>query len=207
MKNLAILKRILQREFAQFPHFRELKTVNDCQQKITLKCSAIDLVSQKPFYNNYVDEHTLFLHELKYKIRQAIILGHFEIAHDLLENYKKKMDPESHLEQQFVLLNDILASPMSYSVRYRLAYFEDAIRLTCPNYAVFHLKQISQAAKSFLVLNQALVEITPDTCPRCSVQNPVFICTGGWYGEQPAQVLRQKVYLRPRAVVPQLPSA
>lgn len=82
----------------------------------------------------YVDERTLFLHELKFKIRQAIILGHFEEAHDLLESYKKKMDPKSHLEQQFVLLNDILASPMSYSPEDRLAHLEAAIRLTCPNY-------------------------------------------------------------------------
>lgn len=83
---------------------------------------------------NYVDEHTLFLHKLKFKIRQAIILEHFEEAQSLLGNYKRKMDPESHLEQQFVLLNGLLASPLSYTVEGRLAQFEAAIRLTCPNY-------------------------------------------------------------------------
>lgn len=83
---------------------------------------------------NYVDEHTLFLHKLKFKIRQAIILEHFEEAQSLLGNYKRKMDPESHLEQQFVLLNGLLASPLSYTVEDRLAQFEAAIRLTCPNY-------------------------------------------------------------------------
>lgn len=83
---------------------------------------------------NYVDEHTLFLHKLKFKIRQAIILEHFEEAQTLLEDYKRNMDPTSPLDQQFVLLNGILASPLSYTVKERLAQLEDAIRLTCPRY-------------------------------------------------------------------------
>ena len=44
------------------------------------------------------------------------------------------MDPTSPLDQQFVLLNGILASPLSYTVKERLAQLEDAIRLTCPRY-------------------------------------------------------------------------
>lgn len=82
----------------------------------------------------YVDSNTLFLHEQKFKIRQAIILEHFEEAQELLEEYKEKMNLDSPLDRQFVLLHDILASPTSYTVEERLALFEDAILLTCPKY-------------------------------------------------------------------------
>ena len=82
----------------------------------------------------YVDANTWFLHELKFKIRQAIILECFEEAQELLEEYKRKMDLKSPLDRQFVLLNDILSSPSSYTVEERLARFEKAILLTCPKY-------------------------------------------------------------------------
>lgn len=39
---------------------------------------------------NYVDTNTWFLHEQKFKIRQALILEHFEEAQELLEDYKKR---------------------------------------------------------------------------------------------------------------------
>lgn len=82
----------------------------------------------------YVDSHTLFLHEQKFKIRQAIILEHFEDAQELLEEYKEKIDLKSPLDRQFVLLYDILASPSSYTVEERLEFLEEAILLTCPKY-------------------------------------------------------------------------
>lgn len=83
---------------------------------------------------NYVDTNTWFLHEQKFKIRQALILEHFEEAQELLEDYKKKMDFKSPLDRQFVLLYDILVSPSSYTVEERLTHFEEAILLTCPKY-------------------------------------------------------------------------
>lgn len=82
----------------------------------------------------YVDSNTLFLHEQKYKIRQAIILECFEEAQELLEEYKGKMNLKSPLDRQFVLLYDILASPSSHTIEECLALFEEAILLTCPKY-------------------------------------------------------------------------
>lgn len=82
----------------------------------------------------YVDANTWFLHEQKFKIRQAIILEDFREAKELLDEYKEKMDLKSPLNQQFVSLYDILASPSSYTVEERLTCFEAAILLTCPKY-------------------------------------------------------------------------
>ena len=82
----------------------------------------------------YVDTNTWFLHEQKFKIRQAIILEHYKEAQELLEEYKTKMDLKSPLDQQFVLLYDILVSPSSYTVKERFAHLEEAILLTCPKY-------------------------------------------------------------------------
>ena len=83
---------------------------------------------------NYVDTNTWFLHEQKFKIRQATILDHFEEAKELLEAYKERMNLNSPLDRQFVLLYEILVSPSSYNVEERLAHFEKAILMTCPKY-------------------------------------------------------------------------
>lgn len=89
--------------------------------------------SESVFYT-YVDANTWFLHEQKFKVRQAIILEHFGEAQELLDEYKRKMDHKSPLSQQFVLLYDTLASPTSYTVEERLTRFEAAILLTCTKY-------------------------------------------------------------------------
>lgn len=82
----------------------------------------------------YVDEHTLFLHELRFKIRQAIILSDFEEARESLEKYKQNMDLKSPSELQFFMLNNILISSQAYTVEERLSRLEEAMCLTCPKY-------------------------------------------------------------------------
>lgn len=82
----------------------------------------------------YVDENTLYLHELKFKIRQSIIFGRYDEAQELLRDYSSKADMSSPLERQFVLLNNTLSSREGYSEEERLNRFEEAIRLTCPRY-------------------------------------------------------------------------
>lgn len=42
----------------------------------------------------------------------------------------------------------------------------------------YQLKQIRQTVMRFLLLNQELAEIEPDTCPCCGDQNTVFIRKG-----------------------------
>lgn len=82
----------------------------------------------------YVDEQAFLLHELKYKIRQAIILNQTQDAKKLLALYTQKADPASRIAQQFILLYQTLAEPECYTLAQQLAQLQKAIRLTCPKY-------------------------------------------------------------------------
>lgn len=81
-----------------------------------------------------VDENTLYLHELKFKIRQAVINYRYAEAQELIRDYAAKTDMGSPVERQFVLINSILANKKDYSPEERLSRFEEAILLTCPKY-------------------------------------------------------------------------
>lgn len=82
----------------------------------------------------HVDERTLALHELKFKIRQAVILRKPAEARRLLAEYKESCEESSLIDQQFVLLHDVLSTSGKYSTEERLERLEKAIRLTCPKY-------------------------------------------------------------------------
>ena len=81
-----------------------------------------------------VDENTLYLHELKFKIRQAVINYRYAEAQELIGDYAAKTDMDSPVERQFVLINSTLANKKDYSPEERLSRFEEAILLTCPKY-------------------------------------------------------------------------
>ena len=81
-----------------------------------------------------VDENTLYLHELKFKIRQAVINYRYAEAQELIRDYAAKTDMGSPVERQFVLINSTLANKKDYSPEERLSRFEEAILLTCPKY-------------------------------------------------------------------------
>lgn len=81
-----------------------------------------------------VDENTLYLHELKFKIRQAVINYRYAEAQELIGDYAAKTDMGSPVERQFVLINSTLANKKDYSPEERLSRFEEAILLTCPKY-------------------------------------------------------------------------
>lgn len=82
----------------------------------------------------YVDDKQFYLHELKFRIRQAIILNELHSANDLLTEYVKELTKPTQIERQFIILCETLANYKDYSPEERLANFEHAIQLTCPKY-------------------------------------------------------------------------
>lgn len=81
----------------------------------------------------YVDKNTLLKHELKFNIRQAVILKQFDTAKQLLERFEEQFTELTPLDQQFLLLQKILVKP-DYAADETLERLETAIRLTCPSY-------------------------------------------------------------------------
>ena len=53
-------------------------------------------------FDEYVDEKTLMQHEMKFKIRHAIINNQLDKARLLLTEYEANSDPDSRIDQQFV---------------------------------------------------------------------------------------------------------
>lgn len=90
-------------------------------------------VSDIVFYT-YVDRNTLYLHELKFKIRDLIAQGLHKEALELLNDYSSKTDMSLRFEKQFVSLYRTLLDIDSISLNERLNKLNEAVSLTCPRY-------------------------------------------------------------------------
>lgn len=98
-----------------------------------------EMLIQRLGYSNttldcYVDEKEFYIHELKFKIRQAIMLKQMDEAEELLQSYEKSVETPTQIDKQFLILSRILIHPQQYNTQQRLEWLEKAIRLTCPKY-------------------------------------------------------------------------
>lgn len=82
----------------------------------------------------YVDDKQFYLHDLKFRIRQAIILNKLNDANIMIVEYKRNVPNPTQIERQFIILCETLANSSQYSPKERLTNFEEAIQLTCPKY-------------------------------------------------------------------------
>lgn len=90
-------------------------------------------VSDIVFYT-HVDKNTLYLHELKFKIRDLIAQMQYKEALELLNDYSSKADMSLRFEKQFVSLYHTLLNKDSFSLDERLYRLSEAISLTCTRY-------------------------------------------------------------------------
>lgn len=90
-------------------------------------------VSDIVFYT-HVDKNTLYLHELKFRIRDLIARRQYKEALELLNDYSNKADTSLRFEKQFVLLYHTLLAKDSFSLNDRLCKLSEAISFTCPRY-------------------------------------------------------------------------
>lgn len=90
-------------------------------------------VSDIVFYT-HVDKNTLYLHELKFKIRSLIGQMQYDEVRKLLADYSSKADLSLRFEKQFVSLYSTLANKGAFSLDERLRKLTEAVRLTCPRY-------------------------------------------------------------------------
>ncbi len=83
---------------------------------------------------SYVNENEFLAHDLKFKIRQAYILGDNQLARELFVQLEQLLSSPKDIDKQFLLLWKVLLYPENYSNEARTLQLEEAICLTQPNY-------------------------------------------------------------------------
>ena len=58
----------------------------------------------------YVDEEQFILHDLKFRIRQAIIFNDLDRAQKMLSEYESSISKPTQIEKQFIILCKTLAN-------------------------------------------------------------------------------------------------
>lgn len=102
-------------------------------------------------YNPLVDKKTFLLHELKFKIRQEIILHHYSSASALLDQYEAISEKKDRISEQFLLLYRTLVM-RELPAKEVLCRMEQAIRITCPKYNPEKLPKIL-SYEEIIILN------------------------------------------------------
>ncbi|MBQ9534678.1 MAG: helix-turn-helix transcriptional regulator [Clostridia bacterium] len=103
--------------------------------------------------DSYADEDALILNDLKYKIRQAIILEQPAKIGPLLEEFEKIADLNNKSVKQFVMLCRTI--PLGFGAD-TLEVLEEAMRLTCPRYRPDKLPKLLTFEEIILVNNIAI---------------------------------------------------
>lgn len=106
--------------------------------------------------NYYVDEREFYLHELKFRIRQANITNHPEQSRMLLEEFEHLLQNPTQIDQQFLLSRKIILYPEKYTPVEKIAQLEKAMRMTCPGFSGCKLPKVL-SFEEIIILNNLAV--------------------------------------------------
>lgn len=93
------------------------------------------------FLDSYVSDQSFYLHELKFKTRQAFMGGNLEEAKKLLQKFEKNCT-DTPVNKQFALLYHTIFYASEYTPQQMLERFERALKLTCPRYNLLSTPKI-----------------------------------------------------------------
>lgn len=82
----------------------------------------------------FTDKQTFLLHELKIKIRYAYMAKDYPLAKKLFDEFESLLDNPTNIDKQFAILYQTLFDQTQFNNADRLKRFEDALKLTCPQY-------------------------------------------------------------------------
>ncbi len=85
-------------------------------------------------FAGFVSKEEFQIHELKHRIRRESLRNRIDQARALLQELHARLPRPSHFDRQFLLLHDTQLYEENYSVEEQIARFEEALRLTCPQY-------------------------------------------------------------------------
>lgn len=106
--------------------------------------------------DEWTDEKNFQLHNLKFQIRQAHIVGKDTEARTLLDEFERLDDTDSPINRQFTLLYRTLIDQPKYTVQERRTRLESAICLTCPHYTEGKLPRVLAYEEIILINNIAI---------------------------------------------------
>lgn len=104
----------------------------------------------------YVDEQEFKKHELKFQIRQAVILKKMTKADALLKQYEQLLKPPTPIDKQFLILHQILIHPEEHTPTEQRISLENALKLTCPRYEENHFPMLLSYEEIILTNNIAI---------------------------------------------------
>lgn len=101
--------------------------------------SHLEAILQRLGYSDlmvstFMEKEGFDAHEMKFKIRQAVILGDYEQARQLLEEYVRRNKKLSPMDRQFSLFLETVIPPSQLPPSEMLDRLESALKLTCPQY-------------------------------------------------------------------------
>ncbi len=120
-----------------------------------------EMLLQRLGYSNtaldaYVDAKEFHKHELKFQLRQAVILKQMGRARELLDGYKQIVINPTPIDKQFMILYQVLTGSEKYPQPERTTAFEEALRLTCPRYEQNHFPKVLSYEEIILINNIAI---------------------------------------------------
>lgn len=104
------------------------------------------------FVESFVDKNDFYLHELKYRIRQAQFNGNQAEGRKLFEEYKHLRKDNSLSNRQFELLHEILFFPEKYTTEEKLEKLEHLIHQSCPSFSTKSVPKLL-TYEEILILN------------------------------------------------------
>lgn len=108
------------------------------------------------FCDCYIDKREFRIHKLKFKIRQAYVINNFELASSFLKEFEELLEEKTQIDKQFLTLYKILLNEPAYSEEAKLALFEEALQLTCPNYKSNRIPHVLSYEEIILLNNIAI---------------------------------------------------
>lgn len=104
----------------------------------------------------FSDKRTFLLHEIKIKTRYAYMSEDFSLAMECLEKFEGLLKNPTKIDKQFLILYQTLLNPKQYSNNDQLRRYEEALKLTCPKYAIGHIPHVLSYEEIILLNNIAV---------------------------------------------------
>ncbi len=101
--------------------------------------SHLEAILQRLGYSDlmvstFMEKEGFDAHEMKFKIRQAVILGDYEQARRLLKEFVERTTKPTPFDIQFKEFCEVAINPDDFTPQAKLDKLEHALRLTCPKY-------------------------------------------------------------------------
>ncbi len=133
-ERMGITQEALCRGICSVPTLSRIESGERLPTKLHLEALLQRLGCTDMIFAGFVDKTAFHIYALKNSIRRESTFKRYEQARKLLQELQELLTAPDSLDRQFLLLHTTLLYEEDYSEGQRLARFEEALRLTCPQY-------------------------------------------------------------------------